>query len=71
MNPNTLNLILQLAQVGSGIAVQMIPLFVHRDQNGNVAAVSIGVILEATDARNAATLAAIAAANTQSAKTTT
>jgi hypothetical protein len=69
MNPNTLNLILELAKVGSDVAVQMIPLFVHRDQNGNVAAVSIGVILEATDARNTATLAAIAAANAQPAKT--
>jgi hypothetical protein len=67
MNPNTLNLILQLAQAGTGIAAQIIPLFVHRDANGNVTAVSIGVILEATDARNAVTLAAIAAANAQTA----
>jgi hypothetical protein len=67
MNENTLNLILELAKVGSGIAVQMIPLFVHRDASGNIVQVSVGFILEATDQRNAATLAAIAAANAQSA----
>lgn len=61
MDPATILAIIKLA---SEIGATVIPLFLHKDANG-VTTVAVGVILKDTPARNAETLALIAAANEQ------
>jgi hypothetical protein len=68
MNENTINLILELVKIGSGIATQIIPIFIHRDASGNVIQLTPIIILEKTDPRNDETLKLIAMANSQPVK---
>lgn len=61
MDPLT---IAALIKLGADIGAQIVPLFIHRGENG-APVVSIGIILKDTPARNAETLALIAEANAQ------
>jgi hypothetical protein len=61
MDPATIMAVIKLAgEIGANI----IPLFIHKDSNG-ASVVTIGIILKDTPARNAETLALIAAANAE------
>jgi hypothetical protein len=57
--------IIALTKMGQGLVFDLLPLFINRDSDGNIKNISIGVILENTDARNAETLKMIAEANAQ------
>lgn len=60
--------ILALIKGTQEIVVDLLPIFIHRNSEGKIEKISIGVILEKTDDRNAETLRLIAEANAQAAK---
>ena len=65
MDPLT---ILAIIKGSEAIVVDLLPLFIHRNAKGEVERISVGVIMEATDARNAETLRLIGEANAQKPK---
>ena len=64
MDPAT---IISLAKLISSGVTEIIPLFIHRDDNGNVVKVTAGVFLEQadTEGRNKEILETIAKANAE------
>jgi hypothetical protein len=61
--------ILAIIKLAGEIGANIIPLFLHKDANGNTT-VSVGIILKDTPQRNAETLSLIAAANAEPPKVT-
>ena len=63
MDLKTIQLIMEILKGGTALAVELIPVFIHRDEQGKPVKLSIMKILERADERNAETLRLIAEAN--------